>query len=136
MIDILIESTTITPFVKVSSEEGTIEIKGKSSPANSLMFYQPLITKIKTLFSDCNSTVQVDIAFRYFNTSSSKCIFDFLKMLKQMQESGKNVSINWHYETEDDDMFETGEDFADLLDLQFNYVEEEVIEETYYLQAV
>lgn len=136
MIDILIESTPITPFVKISSEEGLIEIKGKSSPANSLMFYQPLIGKIKTLFSDCSTTITVDVAFRYFNTSSSKCIFDFFKMIKSLEAAGKDVKINWHYESEDDDMFETGEDFADLLDLQFNYVEEELIQETYYLQAV
>jgi SiaC family regulatory phosphoprotein len=136
MIDILIESTTITPFVKVSSEEGLIEIRGKSSPANSMMFYQPLNTKVKTLFSDVNAPIKVEIAFRYFNTSSSKCIFDFFKMLKQLKQEGKQVLINWHYETEDDDMRETGEDFADLLDLSFNFVEEEVIEETYYLQAV
>lgn len=122
MTDITISSTNVTPFVSVNSTDATIVIKGKSSPPNSLEFYYPLITKIKMLFADVQQPITVDIAFRYFNTSSSKCLFDFFKMLKGLQNEGKTVNIHWHYEEDDEDMMETGEDYADLLELDFKFI--------------
>ncbi len=122
MTDITISSTNVTPFVSVNSTDATIVIKGKSSPPNSLEFYYPLITKIKMLFADIQQPITVDIAFRYFNTSSSKCLFDFFKMLKGLQNEGKTVNIHWHYEEDDEDMMETGEDYAELLELDFKFI--------------
>lgn len=122
MIDILIEATHTTPYVKIDSDAGSIQFSGKSSPENSLTFYHPIIDKIKNLFSDKDGEINVDMSFRYFNTSSSKCLFDLFKALKGLMEEGKDININWYYEDDDEDMMETGEDFADLLDIEFNLI--------------
>ncbi len=129
MTDILIEATAVTPYVKIDSEESYILFKGKSSPPNSLQFYHPLINKIKMLFADVSKPITVDLSYRYFNTSSSKCLFDFFKMLKGLVREGKSVRINWHYEEDDEDMLETGEDYADLLNLDFRFIEVEDIDD-------
>lgn len=136
MIDISIEATAVTPHVKIDSEESYIIITGKSSPANSLQFYHPIINKVKMLFSNSTRPITVDIAFRYFNTSSSKCLFDFFKMLKGLEREGKEIIINWQYEEDDEDMLETGEDYADILNLDFNFIEVEEIEVFSLRQAV
>ncbi len=136
MIDILIEPTSVTPYVKIDSEGSSIVFRGKSSPANSLQFYHPIIEKIRTLFQNTNKTILVDLSFRYFNTSSSKCLFDLFKALKQLQNEGKTLDINWYYEEDDDDMMETGEDFADLLGLDFNFIEVEELNDVMLRQAV
>ncbi|MEP0366810.1 MAG: DUF1987 domain-containing protein [Cyclobacteriaceae bacterium] len=125
---LLIDATPTTPLVKVNADECIIQLTGRSSPENSLQFYYPLMDKIKTLFADCTETIQVNFSFQYFNTSSSKCLFDFFKMLRNFIKEGKDVEINWHYEEYDDDMLETGEDYAELLGLEFNFVEVEDIE--------
>ena len=136
MIDILIEPTSVTPYVRINSEEASIIFRGKSSPSNSLQFYHPIIEKIRTLFQDTTKTIHVDFSFRYFNTSSSKCLFDLFKTLKQLQNEGKDLAINWYYEEDDDDMMETGEDFADLLGLNFNFIEVEELNDIILKQAV
>jgi len=59
----------------------------------------------------------------YFNTSSSKCIYDLLKEIKSLKEGGKDVRVRWYYEQYDEDMMEAGEDYSDLLDLPFAFVE-------------
>ncbi|MEM7298694.1 MAG: SiaC family regulatory phosphoprotein, partial [Bacteroidota bacterium] len=59
----------------------------------------------------------------YFNTSSSKCIYDILKEIKFLKERGKNVRVRWYYEQYDEDMMEAGEDYSDLLDLPFAFIE-------------
>ncbi|WP_258102548.1 DUF1987 domain-containing protein [Marinoscillum sp. MHG1-6] len=137
MIDILIEPTQTTPFVKIDSDEGLISFKGKSSPENSLGFYHPIIDKIKVLFADTDKPINANFSFRYFNTSSSKCLFDLFKALRQMMiENGKEIIINWFYEEDDDDMMETGEDFSDLLDIDFNLIPVEDISEISLREAV
>lgn len=65
--------------------------------------------------------------FVYFNTSTSKCLYEILKKAKSYQIAGNEVDINWFYEEDDDDMKEVGEDFADLLDLPFHFCEKEEV---------
>lgn len=136
MIDILIEPTPVTPYVKVDSQGSHIVFSGKSSPANSLHFYHPLMNKINSLFASTEKPITIDLSFRYFNTSSSKCLFDLFKMFRNLQRQGKTLVINWYYEEDDDDMMETGEDYADLLNLDFNYIEVEEIEDIPAREAV
>ena len=47
----------------------------------------------------------------------------FSKDLSKIEDSGKTITINWYYEEGDDDMMEAGEDYSDLLDLDFNFRE-------------
>ena len=99
-----------------------ILLKGKSTPENSIQLYHPVINKIKELFANVQGEIQVNVSLEYFNTSSSKCIFDMLRTLKGMQSSERSVHINWYYEEDDEDMLETGEDYEDILGLPFSYI--------------
>ena len=124
MIDILYSPTKTTPHFLVDSSEGLISLKGKSSPENALMFYYPIINQLEELFAGSTvETVRVEMALEYFNTSSSKCLFDLFKVLRKIENAGKEVVVNWYYEFDDEDMLETGEDFADLTDLHFEMIE-------------
>lgn len=122
MFDYQLEATRTSPYIMLDSSQGKIEIKGSSSPDNPVQFYYPVIRKIKDLFIPVRGVINVDISMEYFNTSSSKCIFDLLRLLKKLDHPRRKVQINWHYEEEDDDMLETGEDYESLLGLTFHYV--------------
>ncbi|MAE85224.1 MAG: nuclear pore complex subunit, partial [Flammeovirgaceae bacterium] len=119
MIDLQIESTKTSPYIMVDSTEKIIELKGKSTPENAVQFYYPVINNIKKLFSAVSGEIHVNMALEYFNTSSSKCIFDMLKVLKSLQDDDREIVINWYYEEDDEDMLETGEDYQDLLGMNF-----------------
>jgi hypothetical protein len=69
------------------------------------------------------NSLKANIYFEYFNTSSSKCLFDLFRKLSLIDQTGRNVVINWHYESWDEDMLESGEDYKDLLSLEFNLIE-------------
>ena len=45
--------------------------------------------------------------------------------LREIETTGTDININWYYEPMDEDMFEAGEDYSELLELEFNFVEEE-----------
>lgn len=120
---IFIEPTRVTPLVNFDPEEGLLEIKGRSSPENSILFYQKIIDNLDEYIQSDFTEFKANFSFEYFNTSSSKCLFDVFKRLSRIGESGKDLIINWYYEEDDEDMMEAGEDYADLLDLEFNFLE-------------
>ncbi len=120
---IFIEPTRVTPLINFDPDEGILEIKGRSSPENSIQFYQTLMDALDAYATQGQNALTANIAFEYFNTSSSKCLFDVFKKLSRISDNGKDLTINWFYEEDDEDMMEAGEDYSDLLDLQFNFLE-------------
>ncbi len=118
---LFLEPTKNTPFVNLDPQKGLIEFKGVSSPENSLAFYEPVF-KALDAYKDSHTTgLQVNMAFVHFNTSSSKCLFDIFKQIKRISKSGNQVTINWFYDEYDDDMKEVGEDYSEILDMEFMY---------------
>ena len=128
MIDLFIEPTINSPLIQLESDQGKITIKGRSTPESSVDVYFPVIHKIKHLFAK-KKQIEVTIALQYFNTSSSKCLFDLFKELKKFELAGADLRINWCYEEDDIDMLETGEDYADILGLPFFF--QPLVEESF-----
>jgi hypothetical protein len=60
---------------------------------------------------------------RYFNTSSVKCLFDLLEMFSNLSKSGNKVNINWYYDQEDEEMRDTGENFSNILNCEFQLMQ-------------
>ncbi len=118
-----IEPSRVTPLVNFDPEEGILEVKGRSSPENSILFYQKIIEGLEAFLESDLPKLTANFSFEYFNTSSSKCLFDVFKRLSRFEDSDKDLIINWYYEEDDEDMMEAGEDYADLLDLDFNFLE-------------
>lgn len=121
------EAKSTTPYVAINYTTGHIELRGVSHPENVFTFYNPIFQAIKLLAEEPVKEIVVDFLFEYFNTSSARCLFLILKEVKELGLHGKQIRVNWHYEEEDDDMLETGEDFQELIELPFNFVAVESI---------
>lgn len=120
---LLIESTSGTPKVKFDQQKGVLQIKGKSIPADPLKFYRPVLEWLDEYAQNPQEHTQMNICFEYMNTSSSKWLFDLFRKMKEINDAGHKVTINWYYEEDDEDMLETGEDFQDIIDLPINLIE-------------
>lgn len=118
------EATKSNPSVIINFEEGQVSIKGHSHPENALGFYEPIFDAIKEFHQIDVSHITFNFMYDYFNTSSSRCVFLILKEAKSLKNKGKIVTINWHYNREDEDMKETGEDYEELIEMEFEYKEE------------
>ncbi len=112
---ITIEESSKTPYIMMDPEKGTIEIKGRSIPENSVEFYRPLITWLKEYAQEDMKPTKVKFQLEYFNTSSSKCILDIFKHLEAMYRKGWDINISWLYDEDDEDMYESGEDYQSIL---------------------
>lgn len=119
------EAKATTPYVRIDYDTGNIELKGVSHPENVFTFYNPLFDAIKAFNKEPVDQVVINFSLEYFNTSSARCLFLILKEIKALGMTGKNVTVNWFYEEEDEDMLETGEDFQELIELPFNFMIQE-----------
>ena len=120
---ISIEGTAKTPTVNFDAQTGVMEIKGRSIPENSIEFYKPLVDWLEEYGKAPKDTTQVNIQLEYFNTSSSKCILDVFKKLESIHKGPSEVTINWYYEEDDEDMLEAGEDYESIIRVPFKMVE-------------
>ena len=114
-----IDGTPKTPSISFDLAAGVLEIKGRSIPENSIEFYKPLVDSLDKYASSPKGQTNVNIQLEYFNTSSSKCILDVFKKLEAIHKSGSAVTINWHYEEDDEDMLEAGEDYQAIINVPF-----------------
>jgi hypothetical protein len=122
---ISIEGTPKTPTIKFDPATGLLELKGRSIPENSIEFYKPLIDLLDKYSANPKPATNVNVQLEYFNTSSSKCILDLFKKLEAINNNGSKVTINWHYEEDDEDMLEAGEDYQAIINLPFNMIQVE-----------
>lgn len=117
-----IRSSKVTPSVYFNPKKELLDLRGKSSPENPLNFYGSLLLNMDRYIQSHSGNITVNLAFEYFNTSSSKCIFNVLRKLENFDQQGKRVIVNWYYEDGDDDMLEAGEDFSSFFGYAFNFV--------------
>ena len=124
---LVINGSAKTPSIDFDSETGTLALKGRSIPENSIEFYKPLNDWLDTYAGSPKEKTTVDVRLEYFNTSSSKCILDFFKRLEKVNSDNTNVHVNWYFETDDEDMEEAGEDYEAIVGLPFSIIEVEEI---------
>ncbi len=120
MEQLTIEQGNKTPFISFSSENGILELKGKSIPENSVEFYRPVYAWLDEYALNPKNKTSVLVQLEYFNTSSSKCLLDIFRKLEPLQKNSKSeVTVTWLYEEEDEDMMEAGEDYQTIVKLPF-----------------
>jgi hypothetical protein len=98
-------------------------MKGKSIPENSKVFYTSMFEWLEKYTAMPLATTTLDIQLDYFNTSSAKCVIDLFKKLESIEKNslGK-VIINWHYNEDDGDMQEAGQDYQSIVKVTFNLI--------------
>ena len=122
-----IEKTDSSLFVELNPEEHTLLFVGESRPEDCREFFLPilewidkyinLLYYIKGKSEENNITINVDFKLDYFNSTSAKYIMDILENIYTPFSSQKdiNVHVKWFYRTIDEDMKESGEEYAKMI---------------------
>jgi hypothetical protein len=132
MKEIRIEPTEKSPRIYFSPTEKKFEIEGNSRPENVRDFYYPILGSLREYFEEISKTENLDtfneyplkfsFKFEYFNSSSAKFISDILLLIATYHRKGVSVRIYWHFEQNDEDMQEVGEEFSKMIDIPFQMV--------------
>jgi SiaC family regulatory phosphoprotein len=126
---LIIEQTVNSPKVILDPDNSIYEISGESRPPDVREFYDQIVNWVDDFGLERSKTgntaepVRFNFNFGYFNSSSGKLILDICKILARLQSRGMNVSINWHYEKDDVDMMEVGQEISRIVRFPFDFTE-------------
>jgi hypothetical protein len=128
---LIIEATLNSPRVELDPEKKRFEFAGESRPENVRSFYLPILDwleKYANVLSGNGDKDPITFNFNleYFNSTSAKYILDIFKSLFTIHENGNDVLIRWHFEEDDEDMYEVGMEMSRMSKLPFEYVKTEV----------
>lgn len=116
-----IEGENYIPTVNFNAEIGVLEISGESYHEYTIEFFQPIFEWLNTYLEQEGRTLVFNFRMTYFNTSSSRRFLEIFDLLEDYSKSKNgNVTVNWYYEKDDVDMLESGEEYAEDVDLSFN----------------
>lgn len=120
-----LKEAVTTPYVLLNADTGEIKIEGRSIPENVIDFYYPILSWINDYVKEPKDTTTVSFKLEYFNTSSSKRLFDIMKKVETIAlQPEKKVIINWYYEEDDEDIYFAGSDYKALIGkAEFNLIE-------------
>lgn len=118
-----IKATNDTPKVLFDPQNEMFEISGRSLPEDVVVFYQPVLDWLEQYLEDPLEYTEFVFKYVYFNTATSKLIQDILFKLEQLHENGQKVKVIWYYEEDDEDMLDLGEEFEEIVDLDFEIVQ-------------
>ncbi|RLD64388.1 MAG: nuclear pore complex subunit [Bacteroidetes bacterium] len=121
MKELTIKGTRQNPNIILNKEKNIFEFSGQSLPENVQKLYQPILSWIDEYSDAPNDNTSIVFKMKYYNSASSKVIFEVLKKFNLIYKKGKNVKVEWYFKEEDEDMQESGKYYQELLDMPFNF---------------
>ncbi|MDY0199680.1 MAG: DUF1987 domain-containing protein [Tenuifilaceae bacterium] len=124
-----IKGTQETPDVTFDKESGVFSISGKSLPEDVKEFYYPIIDWVAEYAKVPNQETNLKVKMDYFNTASSKMILEIFEKFKEILDKGFSVVVDWYYQDDDEDMQDAGEDYAEIVEVPFNFISYQPVSE-------
>lgn len=117
-----IDATKYTPEVDFNAQENILKISGKSTPENTFEFFEPIKKWLSDYTADPKKCIMT-FNIPYFNSSSSRAIYDIFDILFTAHEAGSEITVNWEYAQNNENAEESGQEFQeDFSDLNINLV--------------
>ena len=118
-----IENTKSSPYIKLDPQAHEHWFKGESYPENTSAFYSQIIDWIDSYLETLDAKATFNFEIIYFNSSTSKIFLEIFDALEDASEEGKDITVNWRFEEDNDAAEEYGEEFSeDYEALTFNLV--------------
>jgi hypothetical protein len=118
--NIILTETESTPFIYFNASSNKFEIIGKSVPADSIAFFNPILIWLDKYINVKPKNAHLLFHLEYFSTASSKFILEILRRFETLYSNGTLVQIDWLYTEYDEDLKEAGENFAEIIEAPFN----------------
>ena len=115
------QGTSKTPQVLLDPEKGLISLEGRSILEDTISFYDPILKWLNE-FITLPRDITINISFDYFNSTSARILLMLLQTAQGIKKHGNNLTINWYYDENDENIRESGNDFASLVKEEFNFI--------------
>ena len=125
MKDLKIVATQSTPLIETDSSRGVVYMEGDSYPENSFEFYGELVAWVTSYLENSQRPLVLELALLYLNTSSIKVMMDIFDELEEAHETGRDITVNWRYDVDNERVAELAEEFKEDCSYTFNIIGQE-----------
>ncbi len=115
-----VEGTEDQPDVLMDADLSVFQLIGNSTPEDVNSVYGPIEEWLSASGAHLDNC-QCKMFFRYLSSSSHHKVFNLLRILNNMYNQGRKLSVEWAYEKIDEDMLRLGLDFASILEIPFEF---------------
>jgi len=117
------EKTTSTPYILVDEEKNYMKLEGRCFHENIGMLFMEIDQWLDTYLKNDFELFTFENKITYFNSSTTKVIYNMLMKLDDYAGKGKKIVVNWITTEDNEVMIECGEDFKEeIQNLEFNLV--------------
>jgi hypothetical protein len=117
------EKTATTPYILIDEEKGYMRFEGRSYLEDILGFFAEINEWLMKYLSSGSAVLTFDCELEYFNSSTTKLLYNMLRAMDKAAAGGAKMSVNWIVAEDDDMVIECGEDFSDeMKHLEFNLI--------------
>ncbi len=110
------------PGVVLDKENGIFEISGRACPEDPIEFYKPVFDWLDDYSEAPLEHTVFTFNMTYYNTASSKAIMMLMQRLEEIANDGNKVTVRWYYQEDDEDMMEAGNDYNEMIDVDFELI--------------
>ena len=131
MKSLVIKGAEFSPQITFNPKLLKFIISGESRPEDAGKLYgsvlnwleEYLLERKKTVTKK-NQGIRFEFNLVYFNTVSAKYILEMLRLLHLSSSEGADIKIIWYFKAKDEDMKESGEEFAKLVNIPFEFIQQ------------
>ena len=117
------EKTTSTPYILVDEAKGYMKLEGRCFHEKVGEFFKEINDWLDVYLVSDFKAFTFDNKIHYFNSSTTKLLFNMLLKLDDHASKGKKITVNWITAEDNEIMIECGEDFREEMEnLEFNLI--------------
>lgn len=116
---LIIEETHDTPKIILDKSKGVFEISGRSLPENAVKLYSPVLKWMEEYIMAPNQTTHFEFKLDYFNSASTKKIFEIITILEKLSSNNFPVTVIWYHTKEDELIRNRGLEIKEMVELPF-----------------
>ena len=117
--NLTLAASASTPAVKADWELGLLTMIGESYPENTYEIFDEIISWVEAFLNDSDRPLRVELQLNYLNTSSIRAMIDIFDRLQVAHDEGRDLSVNWLYDSRNPRSAEMGEEFKE--DYSFDF---------------
>lgn len=117
-----------SPEIILDPATNLFSFKGICHPENVTKFFEPVMEWLDEYYlylskatNRSNNEIKIVIFFRYFNSATYKYLITLLQKFHEFSNLGITLFVEWHYEIDDDEMKESGEELFEFSGIKIPY---------------
>lgn len=111
-----------TPEIIFDPANEHFEISGRCFPENSKKYFKPVLEWFDAFIPEADKSIEFTFGFYYISSSSIISVLELIKRFDLLKDRGHQVTINWKYDEDDEDIRKIGEDYSRITNVPFQMV--------------